>query len=100
MDIHGSRNLNSAEPQAYNAEIMLPTVTVQQLKQAMPRYQATAYAQVQLRQGLEPLSLELRIRCALADYILNSKEGTLEDRVYGLVAGIPIDVDETERQSA
>jgi len=62
---------------------MLPTVTVRQLKEAMPRYQAKAYVQVQLPQGIEPLSLELRIRCALADYIVNSKKGTLEDRVYG-----------------
>ena len=42
---------------------------------------------------LEPLPLELKIRCALADYILNGQEGTLEDRVYGLIAGMPIDPD-------
>jgi hypothetical protein len=80
--------------------IMLPTVTVQQLREAMPKYQATAHAQAQLPHGTGPLSLELRIRCALADYILNSKEGTLADRVYGLVAGMPIDVDEAQKQSA
>ena len=38
------------------------------------------------------LSLELRFRCAIADYILNSKHQTLKDRVYDLVAGMSLDV--------
>jgi len=34
----------------------------------------------------------LRIRCAIADYILNSKEGSLEDRLLEFVASVPLDV--------
>jgi len=34
----------------------------------------------------------LKIRCAIADYILNGKEGSLEDRVIEFVAAVPLDV--------
>ena len=75
---------------------MLPTVTPHQIRDAMPHFQATLHQQV----GVEPLPLALRVRCALADFVLNGKEGTLEDRLYGLVAGMPIDIEEEERKSA
>ena len=70
---------------------MLPTVTVQQLKEAMPKFNALVGRLVHLSPEQLP-SRELRIRCAIADFILNSQEGTLEDRVYGLVSGMPLDV--------
>ena len=71
---------------------MLPIVTAQQLKDAMPMFLSTAHKQVALPPDAERLSLELRFRCAIADYILNSKQKTLEDRVYDLVAGMSLDV--------
>ena len=75
---------------------MLPTVTAQQIKDAMPQFQAGLH-QHQPPADVERLSLELRVRCALADYILNGKEGTLEDRVYGLVAEMPMDIERKKR---
>jgi hypothetical protein len=39
-----------------------------------------------------PCSDALKIRCAIADYILNSKEGSLEDRLLEFVATVPLDV--------
>jgi len=42
-----------------------------------------------------PFSLasdSLKIRCAIADYILNSEEGSLEERVLEFVATVPLDV--------
>ena len=77
---------------------MLPTVTFQQLKDAMPRY-VEGTIQAQRIDPLEPMPLALRVRCGMADFILNGKEGTLEDRVYRLIAGMPIDIDE-ENKSA
>jgi hypothetical protein len=77
---------------------MLATVTPHQIRDAMPRFQASTH-QYQPSEDAEPLPFALRVRCALADYVLHSKEGTLEDRVYGLVAGMPIDV-EDEKKSA
>ena len=53
---------------------------------------STAHKQVALPHDAERLSFELRFRCAIADYILNSKQKTLEDRVYDLVAGMSLDV--------
>lgn len=77
---------------------MLPTVTVKELRDAMPTFIAGT-KQAQREAPLEPLPLALKVRCGLADFILNSKEGTLEDRVYRLVAGMPIDIEE-EKKSA
>jgi len=77
---------------------MLPTVTVQQLKDAMPQFREEA-VQKQVRAEIPELPLALRVRCGLADYILNGEEGTLEDRVYSLVAEMLIDIEE-EKKSA
>jgi hypothetical protein len=75
---------------------MLPTVTPTQIKEAMPRFQASIH-QHQPSAAIEPLPLALRVRCALADFVLNGKEGTIEDRVYGLLAGMPIDVEDEKK---
>ena len=39
-----------------------------------------------------PSSESLKIRCAIADYILNSQEGSLEERLLEFVAAVPLDV--------
>jgi len=39
-----------------------------------------------------PSSESLKIRCAIADYILNSREGSLEDRLLEFVAAVPLDI--------
>ena len=76
---------------------MLPTVTANELKDAMPQF-IEGKQQAQRSAPFEPLPFPLLVRCGLADYILNSKEGTLEDRVYGLVAGMPIDIEEEKKR--
>ena len=78
---------------------MLPIVTAQQIREVMPGY-IEGTKQAQRLAPLEPMFFPLQVRCGIADFILNSKEGTLEDRVYGLVAAMPLDVDEAEKQSA
>jgi len=75
---------------------MLPTVTTQQIREAMPRY-ITGTKQAPRVAPLEPLPFPLLVRCGLADYILNGKEGTLEDRAYSLVAGMPIDIEDEKK---
>jgi hypothetical protein len=42
--------------------------------------------------SLLPSSESLKIRCAIADYILNSREGSLEERLLEFVATVPLDV--------
>ena len=82
----------------YNALMLLPTVTPQQIRDAMPRFQAGLHLH-SAPSDAERLPIELRVRCALANHLLNSTEGTLEDGVYGLVAVMQIDVDEMEKRS-
>lgn len=77
---------------------MLNPVTPSQIRDAMPKFQASA-DQHHSSEGAEPLAFALRVKCALGDYVLHRKEGTLEDRVYGLVAAMPIDVG-NEKKSA
>lgn len=65
----------------------IPDVTPEELKAALPLF----------RDGLThtgpkaPLSWALRIRCAMANYLLNG-EGELLDRVCKLASGMPMDV--------
>ena len=44
-----------------------------------------------------PSSESLKIRCAIADYILNSREGSLEERLLEFVAAVPLDVSQPSR---
>jgi hypothetical protein len=65
---------------------MLPPISTRELQEAFDRFVHEP----------DPYSLPspepLKIRCAIVDYVLNSKEGSLEDRVLELVAAVPLDV--------
>jgi len=78
---------------------MLPTVTAKELKDAMPQFREEA-VQKQVREEIPKLPFALRVRCGLVDYILNGEEGTLEDRVYSLVAEMLIDIEEDEEKKS
>jgi hypothetical protein len=75
--------------------MLVPTVSPQQMKEAMPKFTARAGRQVALPPEHQ-LPKEIRIRCAIADFILNAKEGTLENRLYSFVAGMPIEIEEKD----
>lgn len=66
---------------------MIPPIPTKELQEAFPKF---------VREPDVPSSLassdSVRIRCAIADYILNSKEGSLEDRLLEFVANVPLDV--------
>lgn len=65
---------------------MIPPISTRELQEAFERF---------VREP-DPYSLPspepVKIRCAIVDYVLNSKEGSLEDRVPELVAAVPFDV--------
>jgi hypothetical protein len=65
----------------------VPDVTPEELKAALPLFQAG----LRHTGPKEEMSWALKIRCAIANYLLHG-EGELEDRVCKLVAGMPMDV--------
>ena len=66
---------------------MISPIVARELKEAFPKF----VKETDIPSSL-PSSDSLKIRCAIADYILNSKEGSLEDRLLEFVAAVPLDV--------
>jgi hypothetical protein len=65
---------------------MIPPIPTKDLHEAFAKF---------VREPDIPFSLasdSLKIRCAIADHILNSEEGSLEERVLEFVATVPLDV--------
>jgi len=77
---------SSEVKRAYNAVAMIPPIPPIELQQAFTEF---------VKQPDVPSALpseSLKIRCAIADYILNSREGSLEERLLEFVATVPLDV--------
>lgn len=66
----------------------VPAVTPRELKEALPLFQAG----LKTSGAKAPLSMALKVRCAVTNYILYG-EGELHDRVCNLVSVLPIDVE-------
>ena len=66
---------------------MIPPIPPRELQRAFTEFAKQADVPSAL-----PSSESLKIRCAIADYILNSREGSLEERLLEFVATVPLDV--------
>jgi hypothetical protein len=65
---------------------MIPPIPTHQLHDAFNKF-------VTEREIPSSLSSDaLKIRCAIADFILNSEEGSLEERLLEFVSEVPLDV--------
>lgn len=70
--------------------MVIEKVTPEDLKAAMPLFKAES-TQKQRSVPTMKLSLALKVRCGIVDYILNG-DGLTEDRLYQLIAEMPLDV--------
>jgi len=67
---------------------MFPPVSARKLRDAMPIF---------LSDQAQALPATLSMRCGIVNYLLNGEEGTLEDRIYELVAEMPIEIGEDKQ---
>lgn len=67
--------------------ITIPSVTPEQLKEALPTFRAGLTSHT----GATPLSLPVKVRCAVVNYLLYGN-GELLDRVCNIVSTMPMDV--------
>ena len=71
----------------YNSAAMILPIPRRELQRAF-----TEFVKQSDVPSAVPSSESLKIRCAIADYILNSREGSLEERLLEFVATVPLDM--------